>query len=118
MIIKTRINPEEEERQKEINLIREMILKLPEDEINLIQKGEDCIEEHFTLQQKEGKKPHEIKIDQLNVFNLCEDVPANVMKYLCMLYSAAGYQVSIHGDYFHTEGAVLRTKYPNQISIE
>lgn len=98
--------------EKEMLSIRSEISNLSLEIQNMIAQGENVIDN--CLKDNADKE----KIDFLNVFNLTENISGEVMKYLVMLYTAAGYnKVIIHGDSSHSEGKERLTKYPNQISL-
>ncbi len=94
---------------EEIKWVEDQIKKLPLKIQKLIQKGQTVIEGHLKI--------NSTRVSSLNVFNLTENIPGDVMKYLVMLYTAAGYYVSILGDSFFTQGSNRTTKYPNQITL-
>jgi predicted CoA-binding protein len=97
---------------KEISSIRNEIETLSPELQDKIAQGEKVIDEVLNREAVKGK------VDSLNVFNLKENVSGEVMKYLSMLCSAAGYyKVVIQVDSFHSGGKARVTKYPNQISL-
>lgn len=108
-----------ESQAMEIQRVRREIRKLPEAVRKLIKKGENTIDEGmiFNKTQPSVQEPHEFP-HGLNVFNLGDNIPGDVMKYLVMLYTAGGYHnVSIQCSCFHGEGDRYGVKYPNEISF-
>jgi hypothetical protein len=99
---------------QEIELVREEILTLSQNEQELIKQGEEVIDDH--LRRSSGRRTEDII--GLNIFDLKENIPGNVMKYLVMLYAAAGFHhVSTSCKCFSSADNSRQVKYPNQISM-
>ena len=118
------INPHTEESHKtvqaeEIEMIRKEIRKLHIDVRELIKEGEQVIESCLEFKKKENKN-FNFNIHHLNVFSLERNVSGDVMKYLAMLCSTAGFHhVSIgcdcHSSFNLCDNHVT---YPNAISFK
>lgn len=111
------------EMAESIERVRSFVRKLSDEIRKLIDKGEETIDEHLRFTQAEmdaGRRKQPLEIEGLNVFNLTEDVPGDVMKYLAMLYTAAGWEhASIGCDRFVSEGQDRdeQVKFPNAITL-
>ncbi len=110
------------EMAENIERVRSLIRKLPEGIRAFIDKGEEVIDNQFRFIEKENSDGRQqvIEVDGLNVFNLKEDVPGDVMKYLAMLYRAGGWEeVAIECDLFSSEGEsrAEQVKFPNSITL-
>ena len=97
------------EQLEDVLWVMDEIKKLPLKIQKLILQGKEVIEGHL--------KTNKSRVDELNVFNLTDNIPGDVMKYLVMLYEAAGYDARILGDFFESDGIEHRVKYPNQITL-
>jgi len=106
----------QKEQAAEIERIRQEIRKLPNKVRELIQQGEDVVDESIRFQDV-FKKDNTSKFG-VNVFNLNNNIPGDVMKYLVLLYYAAGYHdVAIQGGCWHGENGYY-VKYPNGIVMK
>lgn len=116
------INPDTHEHFKrvqaiEIEAIRNRISKLPVDTQKLVAQGINVIEGHF-VHKKNVLNEKDLDVSGLNVFDLGQDIPGDVMKHLAMLYVAAGFHdVSISCKGFHSEHSGY-VKFPNSISFK
>jgi hypothetical protein len=117
------INPHTEESHKavqaqEIERIRKEIRRLPFGIRELIEQGEEIIEDSIEF-QKSQNKDFNFSLYHLNVFNLNKNVSGEVMKYLAMLCAAAGFHhITISCDCYHSADSSNDVTYPNAISFE
>lgn len=106
-----------------IECVRALIRKLPDDIRKFIDKGEEVIDESLNFQKAERDRLGRndlLELGGLNVFHLQEDVPGDVMKHLAMLYAAGGWEhVSITCDRFWSQDVseVKQVKFPNAITL-
>ena len=99
----------------EMPRVRREIRSLHHDTQEMIMLGEQRIEEAISRQAQDGG---ELKIYNLNVFDLTENVDGNVMKYLAMLCVTAGFHhVRIESPGYYSQDRHEYVMYPNAISF-
>ncbi len=117
------LNPYSEEVYKivqaeEMERVRKEIRKLSASIRELIEQGEQSIEECLTHMKEQDSK-FDFNVYHLNVFHLNKDVPGDVIKFLAMMCSAAGFHhVTITCDCYSSENGAYRVTYPNAISFK
>ena len=107
---------------KTMKRLSKEIKKLPRDIRELISQGEEVIDESFRFQEVAKK---DLKSFGVNVFDLSRNIPGEVMKYLIMIYSAAGFlNVMTLGGCWYSGGPRgedtyrYRVFYPNAITMD
>jgi len=105
---------------QEVEWVRREILSLPTRVQKLIREGELAIDECLEREKKDDPAS-DPEVNQLNVFDLEENVPGDVLKCLAMLYTAAGFHhVKFESDCFGDPDAsakVRHVKFPNNMSM-
>ena len=109
--------PHAKVQTKKIKRVRKVISKLPLAIQKLIKQGEETIDASIEFQKNNSSNQEPEFPHNLNVFDLGEDIPGDVMKCLAMLYAAAGFHHVSIGCCCFSDDDTHRVKYPNKISF-